>query len=67
MNKNSFYVENSEYKDFYDIGKRVIHEKFGEGIVTNFEGDSQNSRIEVEFDSYGKKWLLLSLANLKLK
>ncbi|GIR92093.1 MAG: hypothetical protein CM15mP93_02800 [Thiotrichaceae bacterium] len=38
MNKNSFYVENSEYKDFYDIGKRVIHEKFGEGIVTNFEG-----------------------------
>ena len=67
MNKNSFYVDNSEYKDFYDIGKRVIHEKFGEGIVTNFEGDSQNSRIEVEFDSYGKKWLLLSLANLKLK
>ena len=67
MNKNSFYVENSEYKDFYDIGKRVIHEKFGEGIVTNFEGDSQNSRIEVEFDSCGKKWLLLSLANLKLK
>ena len=67
MNKNSFYVENSEYKDFYDIGKRVIHEKFGEGIVTNFEGDSRNSRIEVEFDSYGKKWLLLSLANLKLK
>jgi len=46
-----------------DLGRRVFHQVFGEGIVTQFEGRGSNARVEVSF-SEGSKWLVLQYANL---
>jgi DNA helicase II / ATP-dependent DNA helicase PcrA len=48
------------------IGQRVQHAKFGEGIVTNYEGQGSHARVEVNFRSSGSKWLVLAYANLQL-
>ena len=46
-----------------DLGRRVLHQVFGEGVVTQFEGQGSNARVEVSF-SEGSKWLVLQYANL---
>jgi DNA helicase II / ATP-dependent DNA helicase PcrA len=46
------------------MGSRVRHSKFGEGVVLNFEGNGPHARIQVNFESQGMKWLMLSYANL---
>jgi DNA helicase-2/ATP-dependent DNA helicase PcrA len=48
------------------LGARVRHGKFGDGIVTNCEGEGGNARVEVRFDSEGSKWLVWSYANLQI-
>ncbi|PPC76245.1 DNA-dependent helicase II [Pokkaliibacter plantistimulans] len=50
--------------EFY-LGQRVIHGTFGEGILTNFEGQGPKARVEVNFDDVGSKWLILSMAKLQ--
>ena len=47
------------------LGQRVTHKKFGEGVVTNYEGEGRHARIEVNFSDVGSKWLMLSYANLE--
>jgi len=51
--------------DGLSIGQRVLHQKFGEGIVLNYEGQGSHARVEVNFDHAGSKWLVLSYANLQ--
>ena len=46
------------------MGSRVRHSKFGDGVVLNFEGSGPHARIQVNFESQGTKWLMLSYANL---
>jgi len=46
------------------LGQRVLHQVFGEGVVTNFEGRGANARVEVSF-AEGNKWLVLQYANLQ--
>jgi len=46
------------------MGSRVRHSKFGDGVVLNFEGNGPQARIQVNFESQGTKWLMLSYANL---
>jgi DNA helicase-2/ATP-dependent DNA helicase PcrA len=46
------------------LGQRVMHQVFGEGVVTNFEGGGANARVEVSF-AEGSKWLVLQYANLQ--
>ena len=46
------------------IGARVEHAKFGEGTITDVEGAGSHARVQVNFDSAGSKWLVLSYANL---
>jgi DNA helicase-2/ATP-dependent DNA helicase PcrA len=48
-----------------DLGRRVLHQVFGEGVVTQFEGQGSNARVEVSF-SEGSKWLVLQYANLTI-
>ena len=50
----------------FDLGQRVYHQIFGEGIVLNFEGRGDNARVEVNFDAEGSKWLVLQYANLQI-
>ena len=49
----------------FSVGQRVLHQKFGEGIVLNYEGQGSHARVEVNFDHAGSKWLVLSYANLQ--
>lgn len=49
----------------FKLGQRVNHAKFGEGIVTNLEGSGAHARVEVNFESAGPKWLVVSYANLQ--
>lgn len=46
------------------LGQLVSHPKFGEGVVTNFEGNGAHARIQIQFAQHGTKWLVMSYANL---
>ncbi|MEX0619609.1 MAG: DNA helicase II [Pseudohongiellaceae bacterium] len=48
------------------LGQRVLHGKFGEGVVLNYEGQGANARVQVNFDTCGSKWLVLSYAKLEI-
>jgi DNA helicase-2/ATP-dependent DNA helicase PcrA len=50
----------------FQLGQRVIHDKFGEGIVLNYEGAGSHARVQVNFSKAGSKWLVLAYANLKI-
>lgn len=47
------------------IGQRVRHKKFGHGIILNYEGQGEHTRIQVKFDDHGVKWLVANYANLE--
>ena len=47
------------------LGQRVRHSAFGEGVILQCEGDGKNTRVQVNFDDAGIKWLMLSYANLE--
>ena len=47
------------------LGQKVRHKKFGEGIVLNYEGSGESSRVQVNFENSGTKWLVMSYANLE--
>jgi DNA helicase-2/ATP-dependent DNA helicase PcrA len=53
--------DNSGFK----LGQNVLHQKFGEGVVLNYEGNGAQSRIQVNFADVGSKWLVVAYANLK--
>ncbi len=48
------------------LGQHVRHKKFGDGVILNCEGQGAHARVEVNFESAGTKWLVLSYANLEL-
>ena len=49
----------------FELGQKVLHSKFGEGWITNYEGHGQQARVEVKFDAVGSKWLMLAFAKLE--
>lgn len=48
----------------YRLGERVQHARFGEGVVTAGDGEGESARVQVNFQSCGKKWLVVSYAKL---
>ena len=48
------------------LGQRVRHNKFGDGVILNCEGQGAHARVEVNFENAGTKWLVLGYANLDL-
>jgi DNA helicase-2/ATP-dependent DNA helicase PcrA len=48
----------------YRLGQSVRHEKFGEGVVLQTEGDGDQERVQVNFRNAGIKWLMLAYAKL---
>ena len=48
----------------YRLGQSVKHEKFGEGVVLQTEGDGEQERVQVNFRNAGIKWLMLAYAKL---
>ncbi|MDO6475517.1 DNA helicase II [Alteromonas sp. 1_MG-2023] len=49
----------------FQLGQRVMHRKFGEGVVLNYEGSGDHARVQVNFDEFGSKWLVLAYAKLQ--
>lgn len=49
----------------FNLGQRVLHPKFGEGVVLNFEGAGDHIRVQVNFDAGGSKWLVTAYARLE--
>ena len=47
------------------IGQRVLHGKFGEGVVLQSEGEGDRARVQVNFAAGGAKWLMLGYAKLE--
>jgi ATP-dependent DNA helicase UvrD/PcrA len=47
------------------IGQRVLHGKFGEGVVLQAEGHGERGRVQVNFARDGAKWLMLGYAKLE--
>jgi DNA helicase-2/ATP-dependent DNA helicase PcrA len=47
------------------VGQRVNHARFGDGVVLNLEGQGPQSRVQVNFEAAGSKWLIASMANLQ--
>ncbi len=47
------------------LGQRVLHAKFGDGVVLNVEGQGAQARVQVNFDGIGSKWLMMEYANLQ--
>ncbi len=49
----------------FKLGQRVLHAKFGEGTIVNFEGSGAQSRVQVAFNGEGIKWLVTQYARLQ--
>ncbi|TOL10970.1 DNA helicase II [Vibrio parahaemolyticus] len=45
----------------FSLGSRVMHPKFGEGTIINFE----ESRVQIAFNGEGIKWLVTAYARLE--
>jgi len=48
------------------LGQRVRHATFGEGVVVDYEGSGAHTRVQINFEGAGSKWLVLAYANLSL-
>jgi len=46
------------------LGQRVSHPNFGEGVVLSAEGSGAHTRLQVNFEGLGSKWLVAAYANL---
>ena len=50
----------------FRLGMSVNHAKFGQGIILAVEGSGAHTRVQVKFEDYGVKWLVLAYANLSV-
>lgn len=58
-------VKESFNETGFSLGARVMHPKFGEGTIINFEGSGPQSRVQVAFNGEGIKWLVTAYAKLE--
>lgn len=52
------------FRTTFTVGDRVIHSRFGIGVVTAVDGQGENARASVLFETVGQKLLLLRFAKL---
>ncbi len=62
---NDFHSDYAVEETGLFVGQRVNHARFGTGIVLNLEGQGAQSRVQVNFEAAGSKWLIASMANLQ--
>jgi len=48
------------------VGLTIRHERFGMGKVVELTGENENAKASVEFESFGKKQLLLKFAKFEV-
>lgn len=47
------------------VGDRVVHDRYGEGVVTKVDGEGSHTRASVNFDEHGTKQLVLAMTPLR--
>ncbi len=47
-------------------GAQVRHDKFGEGMVLNLEGQGEHTRVQINFTEAGTKWIIPAYARLEM-
>jgi DNA helicase-2/ATP-dependent DNA helicase PcrA len=47
------------------VGERVVHDRFGGGVVVSVEGEGSHARAVVQFDEHGAKHLVLAMTPLR--
>jgi DNA helicase-2/ATP-dependent DNA helicase PcrA len=55
---------NMDEREGLRLGQHVSHAKFGEGVITAFDGGGEHARVHVKFRDHGVKQLVLALAKL---
>ncbi|MBT7410520.1 MAG: hypothetical protein HN826_12520 [Methylococcales bacterium] len=68
--RTQYYEQKPKYKSIksasaFELGQRVLHKKFGEGIILDHEGEGDRARVQVHFDAEGSKWLAVAYAKLE--
>lgn len=48
----------------WEIGQNVFHAKFGSGVIIDCEGRGNETRVKINFNQAGTKWLLVEYAKL---
>jgi DNA helicase-2/ATP-dependent DNA helicase PcrA len=48
------------------VGQTIQHEHFGRGKVTELTGEKENAKATIEFESFGRKQLLLKFAKFEV-
>ena len=61
-----FVDDGSQEIPWLDIGTKVRHPTFGEGIVQDITGQNDSMKATVLFDSVGQKRLMVKYANLEI-
>ncbi len=59
-----FKVKKADHLD-YQVGDRVRHVKFGEGVVENIADGAKDFEVTVNFDGYGVKKMFAAFAKLQ--
>lgn len=49
----------------FKLGQQVFHPKFGDGVITDYEGQGAQARVQVNFSDVGSKWLVIAYARLE--
>ncbi len=49
----------------FQLGQRVKHQRFGEGVIIGGDGCGDSARVQVNFAHEGRKWLVLAYAKLE--
>jgi DNA helicase-2/ATP-dependent DNA helicase PcrA len=58
--------EKKEDKKGFEVGRRVNHSHYGEGVIVSISGSGNSKMVDVKFDDVGLKSLLLDFAPLSL-
>jgi DNA helicase-2/ATP-dependent DNA helicase PcrA len=59
------YEDESQEIHHLRVGARIVHESFGSGRIVAINGQGESAKAVVEFDSVGRKLLLLKYAHLR--
>lgn len=62
----SNHIDQSAKVNSIPLGQRVLHAKYGEGIVLKNEGEGSRAQVQVNFEKAGSKWLMIAYANLQI-
>ncbi|MBL1260351.1 MAG: DNA helicase II [Thiotrichaceae bacterium] len=62
--KSTFKTPKEDAPTGLNLGQRVSHAKFGEGVVLGYEGQGNGARVQINFKGAGSKWLVVAYAKL---